>query len=92
MCPSQWEGKLTDGRMFYARYRHGKLRISISKEPTDDVYDAFEEVIINEPIGGMYSGIMTENGLIHIMEKSGFEFPRDFKNKNSIKAKKKLSS
>jgi hypothetical protein len=24
-CPSQWEGALKDGRVVYARYRHGEL-------------------------------------------------------------------
>jgi hypothetical protein len=25
-CPSQWEGRLADGRALYIRYRHGYLR------------------------------------------------------------------
>jgi hypothetical protein len=28
--PSQWEGKFADGRYFYAKYRHGKLRLCVS--------------------------------------------------------------
>jgi len=34
-CPSQWEGKLHDGRMFYVRERHGQLSVNVSPEPTD---------------------------------------------------------
>ena len=39
-CPSQWEGKLAGGRMFYVRYRWGILAVNISAKPTDDVMDA----------------------------------------------------
>lgn len=28
-CPSQWEGRLADGREVYVRYRHGVLRMDI---------------------------------------------------------------
>lgn len=39
-CPSQWEGKLDDGkRMFYARFRHGHFYVEFSKEPANDVMD-----------------------------------------------------
>ena len=40
VAPSQWEGQLRDGRMFYVRVRHGKLRVHLSNEPTSDVMDA----------------------------------------------------
>ncbi len=39
-CPTQWEGTLTDGRMIYIRYRHDYLTVSISPEPTEDIYEA----------------------------------------------------
>ena len=29
--PSQWEGELSDGRMFYGRYRHGQFSVSIAE-------------------------------------------------------------
>lgn len=32
-CPSQWQGKLTDGRTFYARYRWGIMRVDIDGSP-----------------------------------------------------------
>lgn len=28
-CPSQWEGRTTDGMDFFARYRHGGWRVDI---------------------------------------------------------------
>jgi hypothetical protein len=28
-CPSQWEGVADDGRVVYARYRGGRLRVSL---------------------------------------------------------------
>lgn len=39
-CPTQAEGKLTDGRMFYFRARHGTWDLRVSDEATDDVGDA----------------------------------------------------
>jgi hypothetical protein len=31
-CPTQWEGKLEDGRILYARCRHGELSVGIGAE------------------------------------------------------------
>jgi len=39
-CPSQWEGKLDDGRMFYIRYRWSEGSVEVSPTPTDDVMQA----------------------------------------------------
>lgn len=39
-APSQWEGELEDGRMFYVRVRHGQLEVRISPGPTANVRDA----------------------------------------------------
>lgn len=40
VAPSQWEGDLTDGRMFYVRVRHGELQVRLSPEPTSNLGDA----------------------------------------------------
>lgn len=40
VAPSQWEGYLADGRMFYVRVRHGRLQVRLSTAPTSDVMDA----------------------------------------------------
>jgi hypothetical protein len=31
-CPSQWEGTLEDGRVVYARYRHGRLSVGVGED------------------------------------------------------------
>jgi hypothetical protein len=31
VCPSQWEGRTTDGRWVYVRYRWGRLRIGVGE-------------------------------------------------------------
>jgi len=54
--PSQWEGKLEDGRMFYIRYRHGDFTIDISEEPTDNIGDAIGMNVFYKKIGD--DGIM----------------------------------
>ena len=73
-CPSQWEGFLEDGRMFYARYRWGHLTLDLSIEPTDDVYTAMDgEEIISKTIGDQYDGVMTTEELLSIMEAHNFE-------------------
>ena len=65
-CPTQWEGKLIDGRMLYFRYRWGVLNISISHKITDDIYDAVNgNTIFSERIGGGYDGILDYNELIN---------------------------
>jgi len=39
-CPSQWEGRLADGRPIYIRFRHGELSIRIG-----DAGDGIEKAI-----------------------------------------------
>lgn len=36
-CPSQWEGRLLDGRYFYARYRWGHLAVTAGASVDDAV-------------------------------------------------------
>jgi len=38
-CPTQAEGTLSDGRMFYFRARHGDWRLAVSHEPGGDAVD-----------------------------------------------------
>jgi hypothetical protein len=40
MSPSQWEGILDDGHMVYFRYRWGRLTITESFAPTNNIKDA----------------------------------------------------
>jgi hypothetical protein len=43
-CPSQWEGRLVDGRPIYIRFRHGELSIRIGRP------DGGIESAINGPV------------------------------------------
>lgn len=45
-CPSQWEFRTDEGHMVYVRYRWGFLSVSVSLEPTDNVYDAVGGLVI----------------------------------------------
>jgi hypothetical protein len=42
-CPSQWEGTLEDGRMIYARYRHGALSVGIGDDPNEAVHNSMTD-------------------------------------------------
>ncbi|MBW8687903.1 hypothetical protein [Chitinophaga rhizophila] len=46
--PTQYEGILEDGRMFYFRFRWGKLSISESSNPTEEIDDAIVGTVILE--------------------------------------------
>jgi hypothetical protein len=75
-CPSQWEGNLDDGRMFYARYRWGGLTIRLSDNPTNSLSNLFEnnEIVCSETLGDGYDGVLEQEMLVKIMEKNGFSF------------------
>lgn len=75
--PSQWEGKLKDGRMFTCHYRWGTLTIDISKEPTSNIYEDMDENIIEileEELPPCDFGGLSEGRLIQIMKLIGFSF------------------
>jgi len=36
-CPSQWEGRLADGRSIYIRFRHGELRATCAQTIEDAI-------------------------------------------------------
>ena len=61
-CPSQWEIKLTNGKMVYVRYRWGKLSIRISHGETNDIWNAVAgEVILEKKIGTEFDGYLDDN-------------------------------
>lgn len=68
-CPTQYEGTLEDGRMFYFRYRHGFASLNESIEPTDNIYDAVigEELFCMQCTDDQYDGIMEENDVIELL-------------------------
>lgn len=76
-CPSQWEGKLSDGRMIYVRFRWGSLNISVSPKPTDDIMDAVggEHVFGTDLLGHPLDGYMEYSKLKEIA--SHIEWPED---------------
>ena len=54
-CPSQWEGKLTDGRYVYVRYRWGVLQVGIG----DTLSDAIENRrSVWEKVNDSFHGVM----------------------------------
>ena len=68
-CPSQWEGHLKDGRMFYIRYRGGRLSLAVSEFPTDNVYDAVGGTLIYRgKIGDDLDGVIGYNQVKAILE------------------------
>lgn len=67
-CPTQWEGKLSSGKMFYLRYRWGYMSISVSKRKTNDVYKAVNgEEIYSKQIGGAFDGCLDDEEIEAIL-------------------------
>ena len=75
--PTQWEGHLKDGRMFYCRYRHERLTIEISQGQTNDVYKAMDIRLLDK--GAFYNPYMKNKELIPEMESVGFVFTEEMK-------------
>jgi hypothetical protein len=74
-CPSQWEGKIEDGRMFYARYRWGCLSVRLSETPTENLYEVLDgNTLIDLELGDEFDGVLSEGELVEQMEKVGFKF------------------
>ncbi len=72
--PSQWEGKLDDGRMFYIRYRGFGLTLEISHEPTDDIMDAVRgKLIFKKEVDFEHFGMSTEEMMEHLVEHISFD-------------------
>lgn len=63
--PSQWEGTLEDGRMFYIRFRNGRLRVSVSPAPTTDVRKAVSGgALLEQLVDGPDDGFMEEDEML----------------------------
>lgn len=52
-CPSQWEGKLTNGSNLYVRYRYGTLRVDIDGQS-----------VFSTDIGDQWDGSITWENVI----------------------------
>lgn len=75
-CPSQWEGKLKDDRMFYVRYRWGVLTVDVSDNPTNLVKDCFEKgkEVLYQQIADGFDRKLSEEQMIEILENNNFKF------------------
>lgn len=79
-CPSQWEGHLKDGKMFYVRYRWGILTVYISNAHTKNVKDCFNgQEVINKRLGDEFACLLGETKLIEILKRYNFKFDKNFK-------------
>lgn len=73
-CPTEYEGHLKDGRMFYFRYRWGHAELTISKIPTRYLKDVFDgEVIYSEGLGGAFDDYLEFQEVANILTQAGFE-------------------
>lgn len=65
-CPSQWEGRTTDWKEVYIRYRWGRLTVQVAVDPTTNPLDA--DFLVNEVLGGSFDGFMTEDDLFEHLD------------------------
>lgn len=71
-CPSQWEGRLEDGRHIYVRYRHGHLTLGAGPTFDDAVGAGFAdnehgELLFSAQIGGEYDGVMSTEDMLRYL-------------------------
>lgn len=58
-CPSQWEGELEDGRMLYARYRHGEMSVGVGNDIEEAVRNGMsDQALHTSHIGDWLDGFM----------------------------------
>lgn len=74
-CPTEYEGHLEDGRMFYFCYRCGRAKLTISKTPTLDVMQVLTdgETLYAELIGDEFDGQLELQEVEKILTQAGFE-------------------
>lgn len=68
--PSQWEGKLEDGRYAYLRYRFGNFTMSVGDSPKNAV---FGEGVISVGHGLSMDGVMADDEMLSILMEWGVE-------------------
>lgn len=58
-CPSQWEGKTSDNRQIYIRYRWGNLAVSVSEPNDTEIWAAVEgKYVYQKQVGDGLDGVM----------------------------------
>jgi hypothetical protein len=63
-CPSQWEGRLADGRYIYARYRWGHLTVG-SGATIGDAVNSYSDLYEGEHGDGLDGVMGTDSMLLH---------------------------
>jgi hypothetical protein len=79
-CPSQWEGKLEDGRFVYVRYRWGCLQVGIEDSLTEAIRHT--EYLDYEGPDGLH-GLMSTEKMLEITE---FQFDGEVGERSIIHA------
>jgi len=59
-CPSQWEGRTSDGGSVFVHYRHGWLSISFK----DADWEEIEELSYGETIGDSLDGVISHEDMM----------------------------
>ena len=72
-CPSQWEGRLEDGRFLYARYRWGYLSVTVA-DTLDLAIRGDGEILASKDIGGGLDGVMDTHTML---AEAGLTWRRD---------------
>lgn len=64
-CPTQYEGMLDNGKMFYFRFRWGELSISESSNPTEEIDDAIiGTVILEDQTNDQWNGSLSPEQVV----------------------------
>ena len=58
-CPEQWEGRLTDGRYFYFRFRHSRASLAVGDDQ-GSVNGRMDHVIDLDPGGDSNRGLFND--------------------------------
>jgi hypothetical protein len=84
-CPAQWEGRTTDNRPIYIRYRWGTLRVDIGKKG-QTISEAIlsGKTALRLTVGDNLSGCMEDEELMEIT-KNKLEFPSGFGKSRTVK-------
>lgn len=73
-CPSQWEGKLSDGREIYIRFRWGRFTVNIGK----NLIEAIENrPLIEETTDNEWEGFLSNKHMIDKLHNHGIAFSKN---------------